>query len=194
MKRWVWALALIVGLASAQAEAKMYRWVDENGNIQYSDKPPIKDPKSGVSEVNKSGTVRKSTQPQTEEEKRLAEQAEREVKEQKRRDKALLQSFSKPEEIDLLRDRQIEVVQTAIQTNKLKRQAVLDKQARLNKQTERFTKQKKPLPSDLEADLAMTRKELDDIDRDTAKRNAEIEDLKKRAEADKRRFIELQGQ
>ncbi|HSC79760.1 MAG TPA: DUF4124 domain-containing protein [Chitinolyticbacter sp.] len=194
MKRWVWALALIVGLASAQAEAKLYRWVDEQGNVQFSDKPPVQDPKGGVSELNKSGTVRKGAPaPQTEEEKLRAQEAERLAKEQKRRDKALLQSFTKPEEIDLLRDRQIEAIQASIQTNKLKRQTLVDRQTRLNKQAERYAKQKKPLPSDLEAEFAIAKKDIDDLDRDTIKRNAEIEEVKKRAEQDKRRFIELQA-
>ncbi|WP_255988171.1 DUF4124 domain-containing protein [Chitinolyticbacter albus] len=194
MKHWVWVATLMVALTSAQAEAKLYRWVDEQGNVQFSDKPPVQDPKGGVSELNKSGTVRKGpTAPPTEEEKLRAKEAELLAKEQKRRDKALLQSFTKPEEIDLLRDRQIEAIQATIQTNKLKRQTLVDRQTRLNKQAERYTKQKKPLPSDLEAEFAVAKKDIDDIDRDTIKRNAEIEEVKKRAEQDKRRFIELQA-
>ena len=35
-----WTLVLIAALAAAPAAAELYKWVDADGNIHYSDKPP----------------------------------------------------------------------------------------------------------------------------------------------------------
>ncbi|TJZ77492.1 DUF4124 domain-containing protein [Chitiniphilus eburneus] len=194
MKRLTLLTGALLLIWAASAEAALYRWVDENGNTQYSDKPPAAQPKGGVTELDKRGIVRKTPQPQMSEEERLRKQeAERQANEARRRDRALLLSFSRPEEVDLLRDQQVEAIQATIQTNKIKRQNASAKLARLNEQADRFAKRKKPIPTDLETDIALTRKEIDEIDLDSQKRQTEIIEVKKRAEADKKRLTELQA-
>lgn len=37
---WVAVLVLICAVVPAQAQQKLYRWVDANGQVQYTDKPP----------------------------------------------------------------------------------------------------------------------------------------------------------
>ncbi|SMC21204.1 protein of unknown function [Andreprevotia lacus DSM 23236] len=181
-------------LLALPAQAKLYRWVDENGKVQYSDKPPQTDPKSGISEVDTRGRVIKEPEKKISEEEKARLQAEEtKQKEIQRRDRALLQSFSKPEEVDILRDRQIEAVQGQLQTNKLRRQTAEDKLARINKNADTLKKRNKPLPADMEADRAVIQKEIDDIDADSKKKLANIEDIKKRAEDDKKRLVELKA-
>ncbi|UXY15773.1 DUF4124 domain-containing protein [Chitiniphilus purpureus] len=184
------ALALMV---SVVAEGRLYRWTDENGQVHYGDKPPLSQPRKGVSELGSSGAVRKSPETLTEEERLLQEEEARQANEQRRRDRALLQSFSRPAEVDLLRDRQVEAIQAVIQTNKIRRKNAQTKLERLIKTGEYYTRQKKLLPADLQTDIALARKEIDDIDRDTLKREDEIAEVKKRAHLDKQRLIELQG-
>ncbi|HVY07250.1 MAG TPA: glutaredoxin family protein [Burkholderiales bacterium] len=41
MKAWMWTSLL--ALACTAAHADLYRWVDENGKVQYSDQPPPAD-------------------------------------------------------------------------------------------------------------------------------------------------------
>ncbi|GAA5784456.1 hypothetical protein GCM10007860_01660 [Chitiniphilus shinanonensis] len=192
MNRLTLLMGTLLLVWAASAEAVLYRWVDENGNTQYSDKPPANQPKGGVTELDKRGIVRKTPQPQmSEEERQRKQEAERQANEARRRDRALLQSFSRPEEVDLLRDQQIDAIQASIQTNKIKRQNASAKLDRLNEQADRYTKRKKPLPTDLETDIALAQKEIGDIDLDTQKRQGEIVEVKKRAEADKKRLQEL---
>ncbi|WP_035054822.1 DUF4124 domain-containing protein [Andreprevotia chitinilytica] len=180
-------------LFAGPLEAKLYKWVDENGNVQFSDKPPVGNTKSGVTELDQRGMVRKVPEKKISEEEKARQQDEQEKqREQQRRDKALLQSFSKPEDIDLLRDRQIEAIQSGIQTNKLRRQSADGRLKRIQEQIARLQKAKRQLPADLDADRAVAQKEIDDIDADTQKKLAEIEDVKKHAAADKQRFVELQ--
>lgn len=40
ISHWVTALALTCAVVPAQAQQKLYRWVDANGQVQYTDKPP----------------------------------------------------------------------------------------------------------------------------------------------------------
>jgi glutaredoxin len=47
MKNWM--LVSMLMLACAYAQADLYRWVDENGKIQYSDQPPP----ANIKDVNK---------------------------------------------------------------------------------------------------------------------------------------------
>ncbi|GHD64391.1 DUF4124 domain-containing protein [Jeongeupia chitinilytica] len=186
-------LGLMLVALSAQA-APMYRWVDESGNVQFSDKPPANAPKSGVSELDKRGMVKRGPEKQLSDEERARQQTEaQQRKDAQRRDKALLQSFSKPEEIDLLRDRQVEALQGGLQTNQLRRQSIEQRLARQQQQQQRLLKAKKAVPADLDAEIAVSQKELADLDADSKNKLADIDAVKRRADADKKRLAELRG-
>ena len=187
-------VGLMATLLSLPVQAKLYRWVDENGKVQFSDKPPQTSPQSSVSEVDSRGRVIKApVKPISDEEKAKQQEAQAKLKEQQRRDRALLQSFSSPKDVDFLRDRQIESIQATIQTNKLRRQTAEGKLARIDDQIAKLQKRKRAVPVDLDAERAIAQKELDDIDADTRKQFAAIEEVKQRAEDDKKRLIELQA-
>lgn len=181
-------------LCALTVDARLYRWVDEHGNVQYSDRLPpanIKD----MTELDQRGMVRKAPEKKASAGE-LAQQAseQKTVQEQKRRDRALLQSFSHPEEIDMLRDRQINTVEARVQTNKLRTQGAQDKLKRLTAQADALIKTgKKPVDTTRQADLESTHKELGMLDAEAQKMSAEIATIKERAEADKKRFFELRG-
>ena len=103
-------------LGAAAATGATYKWVDDQGVTHYSDKLP--DTASGATmQMTKSGMVfRKSEPPPTPEQIKL--RAEEEAKnreaakaavEQKRRDDALLNSYTNEREINLVRDRNLAV-------------------------------------------------------------------------------------
>ncbi|WP_432723209.1 DUF4124 domain-containing protein [Jeongeupia wiesaeckerbachi] len=186
-------LGLMLVALSAQA-APLYRWIDDNGNVQFSDKPPVNNPKSGVTELDRRGMVKRAPEKPISDDERARQQAEaQQRKDAQRRDKALLQSFSKPEEIDLLRDRQIEALLGGIQTNKLRRQSAEQRLARQQQQQQRLLKAKKAVPADLDADIAISQKELVDLDADSKTKLTDIDAVKRRADADKKRLAELRG-
>lgn len=184
---------LLVCVALA-AEARLYRWVDDRGNVQYSDSPPPGGAKS-ISELDQRGMVRKTQEKAlTTEEIAQQEVARQKELDMKRRDKALLMSFSRTEEIDFLRNRQIDAVLSRVQTTKLRRQTAEDKLKRLATQENALTKAKKKLPDALLADAENTRKEISVLEAEAKKQDAEIASINERAEADKKRFIELRGE
>ncbi|MGL4995311.1 MAG: DUF4124 domain-containing protein [Deefgea sp.] len=180
-------------LCSPSQAATVYRWVDETGKVQYSDKPPAGQSKS-LMELDKSGRIRKGNEQQLSPvEKAALEEKAKTDQERRRSDKALLQSFSKPEEIDLLRDRQIEAVQAGIQTNQLRRATIAKRAEQQQQQIQRLQKSKRAIPADLQAEIDVSHKEIDDIDKTIVGLQADIDMIKDRAVMQKKRFIELKN-
>lgn len=60
-KLYVCSLALLI---TASAQAGLYRWVDESGNVHFSDKVPASASKKSHSKLNKSGDVTQNVDPE----------------------------------------------------------------------------------------------------------------------------------
>lgn len=191
--RVFWLIAMLA-FCMQGVDARVYRWIDEKGNVQFSDKPPP-DGVKGAAELDAQGMVRKTPEKAASAGEIAAREAERlKALEQRRRDSALLQSFSRPEDIDQLRNRRIDAVNARMQTNKLRKQAVDAKLTRLNTQFVALGKAGKKIPDSLSVDIDATRKELAALDIEAKKMEEEIVAIRERAEADKKRLLELQGQ
>lgn len=194
-------LAILIVLATlpAVSEAKLYKWVDAQGNVHYSDTmPDTQSASKGTSVLNQRAIVVKQAEtPEQREAKLLAEKKARENElirlEQARRDKALVETFANTKEIDRLRDRNLEQVDAGINTNGARRAAAEKRLAALVKQQKQFTGANKTPPKDLLADISNTHSELQQIDRETAARRQERAQLILRAEEDKKRLLELRG-
>jgi hypothetical protein len=65
-KRFLLASASILLLSSLTAQAGLYRWVDEAGEVHFSDKVPVAASRKAVSEMNKNGVVQKTVDPEAE--------------------------------------------------------------------------------------------------------------------------------
>ena len=106
------ALTLGVGVAG-HSQAQLYKWVDENGKVQYSDTVPPAAVDRARKELRSDGTVKADTQrAATAEERRLAglkavEDAKLKViqAERDRKDKALMSSYTDLSDFDRVRDR-----------------------------------------------------------------------------------------
>ncbi|QLI81345.1 DUF4124 domain-containing protein [Chitinibacter fontanus] len=186
-----WLVLILFAASFSTAQAGLYRWVDETGKVQYSDKPPAGQTKGGVAELDKSGRVRNASSSMSEAERAALQAQKQKEIEQRRKDRALLQSFSTPEEVDILRDRQIEALGAAQQTNRLRLQTLQERLNRLNKQTERLAKSKKPIPNDLQTEIDLNRDEINSINESLARQDQELIRIKEKAEADKARLIQL---
>ena len=122
-------VALFVAMAAtlaldARAQGKMYKWVDESGLVHYTDKMPPDAVDKGSIELNKQGIQIRKTAPATTPEQRRARETEDErvrqdAKEQQeiaRRDRALLDSYTSEEDIDLARNRALRTVELSLQS------------------------------------------------------------------------------
>jgi hypothetical protein len=178
------------------AQAAMYRWVDGNGRVQYSDTPPTTYQKSGGAELNKQGLVIKRTQSEAErqaEAARLAEQkriqAERDK--QAQLDRALTQTYTTEAEIDLSRDRALEHHKLAIKGAEIRAEAVNKNLADIHARIARIEKSGRKVGPGLQDQLAQANKESQDLKRTIQNNEAAMGTVREKYAADKARFREL---
>jgi len=182
------------------SQANMYRWVDSNGKVHYSDTLPAHQAGKGHKEISKQGRTVKEVERSalTPEEKQRAEEArqraqlakEQEI-ERQRRDRALLSSFTNESEIDLVRDRALELEQLQITSL----------QARLDDASEKLNFANNTIkkhaagaaPKAAVQSRAEARAELAQISEMLQKSQSNLNVIRAKYEADKLRFRELKG-
>lgn len=94
-------LIMVALLTMSTADARWYKWVDENGNISYQDRPPPSDYTQSTQVLNTQGVTVKRIPGN--EEQRLIEEQQRIKAEKSQRDTMLIKSF--PTETDLTETR-----------------------------------------------------------------------------------------
>lgn len=190
---------LILMLLSLPAAAKMYKWVDENGKTHFGDTIPPQYAKQGNVELNKAGVVVKQTdaaltpeqrKAKEEEEARKKEEA-RKIEEQKRRDSALLNTYTTDKEIDLVRDRNLQQGTLQIQGMELRIKQIQPRLNASHKKAETFKASGKSVPVYLQQEVQETEKEMQHLQETVKQRRQEMEAVRARFEDDKKRFREL---
>lgn len=176
-----------------------YKWVDERGVTHYGDAIPPAYVNAATTELSKKGLVVRQTAPALTDEQRQARQAEldrrneeaQRAREQRRRDNALLNTYTSVSEIDLTRDRnlqQAELSQSGIET---RRKVVAKRLSQLRTEAANYKNNKKPVPAQLKEDMARVQAEIDRLQASLDKGLREIEAIKARFAADRMRYQEL---
>ncbi|MHB1145713.1 MAG: DUF4124 domain-containing protein [Thiobacillus sp.] len=192
------ALAAALLLSVGTAHAQLYRWVDGNGRVHYSDTAPTTYQKSGGAEMNKQGLVVRRTQSEAErqaEAARLAEQKriQAEQNKQAQLDRALTQTYTTEAEIDLARDRALEHHKLAINGARIRAEAVSKNRADLRARMAGIEKDGRKVGAGLQEQLAQADKESQDLKRTIHNNEAAMETVREKYAADKARFRELTG-
>ena len=190
---------LLLALASFPASAKLFKWVDEKGVTHYGDSIPPQYAKQGNEELSKKGLVIKKTDaPATPEQLKAKEEEaekkkveEKQALEQKRRDKALLNTYTNEKEIDLVRDRNLQQGSLQLQSMDLRMKQVQPRHAEAQKKAEGFTAKGKPVPPYLQQELQETDKEMARMQEMIKQKNKEMDEIRAKFEDDKKRFREL---
>lgn len=149
-------------ISTSVCAVNLYKWVDENGDIRYSDRLPPGQVKYKREKLNEHGIVIETreaakTPEEREAEKELrriqeAEMAEqrRQIEEQNKHDRVLLLTFSSEEEMISVRDNRIEVINSVI---RLIENSILTTEERLikleNEADQNFVLQGKEVPGGL---------------------------------------------
>lgn len=191
------AAALILAVGMAQATT-LYRWVDGNGRVHYSDTPPMTYQQSGGAEMSKQGNIIRRTQSQAErqaEAERLAERKriEREQQKQAQLDRALTSTYTTEAEIDLARDRALEHHKLAITGAQTRARAVEANLAELRERMASLEKSGRPVGANIKDQLAQATKESEDLKRGIQSNEEAMENVREKYAADKARFRELKG-
>ncbi len=194
-------LALIASLGLAlPASAKMYKWVDEKGTTHYGETIPPEYANRDRTELNKAGRVVKKEEVLTSEERRAKEQADSQKKtdeaaalEQKRRDKALVNTFSNTDEIELARSRSLQQVDARLSSINAQLKLAADNLVGLKQEAAARTAAGKKVPASLQDDLTESEARQKKLQQDLAKVTAEKAEVNGRYDADKARYKELTG-
>ena len=108
-----------------------------------------------------------------------------------RKEKILLASYTNPEEIDLARDRNLQMDQVALQALTQQKINVTTRTTRNNKAIEGFQSRKKPLPPYLIDELKLAKTESANIDKQLAQLKLSMQATRKHYAEEKARFIAL---
>ncbi len=186
----VCALLCCTQYALAESTGRIVKWKDDKGVTHYGDKIPPQYVNRENSVMNRQGVTVKHNKPVN-----YQEQAQDLARlEQDKKDKALLGAFTSANEIDLARDRNIQLDLIALE-NLNQDKANSQKRYTENKRlADSFTKRKKPIPEDLNNDIARYQEETEKIDQRISDRKQVIENTRKRFEEDKKRYLILKNQ
>ena len=173
---------------------KIIKWVDEKGVTHYGDSMPAKDAGRDSSVINSRGIEVKRDQPLKSQAKNAAtENLDKEAMEQQRRDRTLRAAYTTENEIDLARDRNLQMDEAALQGLQ---QHLITAQGHLaanKKIAEGFNTRKKPVPPDLAQDIKGNQAEIANVEAQITQRRAAMDATRQRFDNDKRRFIELKS-
>ena len=184
---WVFILGMVAASGAASADTRILKWVDKQGVTHYGDRPPsFEESKSNI-EMNKQGMVTKKNAPaeQKNEVKDLQQQ------QQERKDKILLASYTNDNEIDLARDRSLEMNKAAMVSLALQKEGLTARIARNKVTTDGFKTRNKPLPANLDKEFKDAVTQSDRIDKQIADRKLEMEQNRKNYAEDKARYLIL---
>ena len=188
--------ALLLGLGTAHAQ--MFRWVDSNGRVQYSDTPPTTFNRSGGAELNKQGQVVRRTDSEAERRQAAERQAEQKRiqagrQKQAQLDRALMATYTTEAEIDLARDRALDHHKLAIKGAETRARAVDANLAELRTRINAIERRGQPVSPNLEAQLAQATRESQDLKHTILSNREAMDKVREKYAADKARFRELSG-
>ena len=182
------ATSLLVLSGAAYADGKkIVKWVDSSGITHYGDKLPAQEAGRNNSEMNNQGIVTKKNTVSDKKNNLVDEQK----LEQERKEKILLASYTKPEEIDLARDRNLQLDQAALQALTQQKINIANRTTRNNKTAEAILARKKPIPPYLSDELKLAKTESANIDKQLVQRKLSMEATRKHYAEEKARFIAL---
>jgi len=193
--------ALIAGIVfSLPVAAKMYKWVDDKGTTHYGETVPPEYAGKDRTELNKSGRVIEKKEVLTPEERRASEEADAKKRsdeevalERKRRDNALVNTYSNAKEIDLARNRNLQQIEARINSINSQLKMANNNLLAFQKEAETLTKAGKKIYPSLQEDLKESQARSARLQQDLEKATAEKATLDARYDADKARYKELTG-
>ena len=202
------APALAVALAAlvagdAHAQKKIVCWKDKAGKVVgCGDTVPPEYQDSATKELDKRGITRKTTE--TAEERARREAAEKlteaqkaedkkRLAEQRRQDQALINTFTDEKEIDLKRDRDLQVVDAQMTQLRVAHKNAAARHAEAKGRMDAAAKTGKPASDAQKEEFARAQSDMDKAELNLVTREKEKEDIRKKYAEMKSRYIQLRG-
>ena len=188
------ALLILALYSSTCAAAGLYKWQDDKGAVHYSDNPPAVSQNAGVSRLSRDARVLQPAESVADKAARLAaeqqkKQQQAQLREQQRTDRALLERFHSPQEIDAERDRQLQEMAPGLATLNRQQQAAAQRLSQLQAEARAHP----AMPDGLASQISEQQRLLGGIREQLKLRQDDMARLRARAEQDGRRLRELQS-
>ena len=205
--------ALAIGLTVSTstftpAQAQLYKWIDDEGNVRYSDRLPVDQRKRGHQKLSNQGRVVETQEAATppEEAKRLREEKQREEEQarlkaeeeakiqavKEHHDKVLLMTFSNENEIIEVEKERVEVITSVIRLLRKNMAKEIETLEDLEKRAKRqYTDQGKEVPGGLAQNIDYFGEKIRGIEHQLELKLAERERLKQQYAEDLIRYREL---
>ena len=206
MKR---AIFLATALLYVPLAGAVYKCVDEKGLTRIGDTPPDQCANVVMYEVTTTGKVLRKIDPtpsadslkQVREEEARKREADKQAAMQKRKDEALLNTYANEKEFDVARDRNIDPIRGRIRAAHERLKVIDARQAKITEEMEFYQSGKKKSskketdgpPPMLVAERESLDKEKGSITSQIERQEKEIEDLKARYDADRKRWVALKS-
>ncbi|MDD2699619.1 MAG: DUF4124 domain-containing protein [Sideroxydans sp.] len=185
------SVAALLAAVSLNAEAKLYKWVDENGTTHYGETIPPRYANREMQTLDKGRLQERESSRDKPGQSHKVKSEEELLAE--RRDNALLNTYSSEQEIDLSRDRNLQQVEARITSYNTLLKSANENLASLQQEQERITKQNRKIPKSLMEDLESAQQRIDQFQTELDTNLAELEAVKEKYAADKARYRELKG-
>ena len=192
-------LLLSLLLAPPILSAKLYKWVDENGEVHYSDKVPSQYQKGAHSELDKRGIQRKQVDAaKTKEEiakeqelERLRAEQQRLIEEQWKEDQVLLRTFRSEDDILMTRNGSITAVDVTIQVTRSNIRRMKFKLAEMQQRAAQIERQGRAVSQKQLQSIESTRRQLKESYTAIIRQEQKKEVIRTKAASDLDRFRKL---
>jgi len=178
---------------SMGAEAALFKWVDDNGETHYGEVVPPEYANKDRVQFDDKGHVIKAKQADPNTNPAVGNSAEQKAAlEQRRKDKALLNTYSNEKEIDLARDRNLQLVEARIKN-------IVEMQKSAQEDLDSYRKEAKEvgagkaIPASIQADISTAENRIAKLKQDMDSAKAKADSVRAAFEADKARYRELIG-
>ncbi len=182
--------------AAPQSTTRMYKCIDASGRTYYTQVPPTECLGRNAEELSRQGRVVKQIEVLTPEqqaareaEKKKRAEAEKLAAEERRKNTALLNTYSSVKDIEEARRIALAQAQEAIKTSEGKIKEAEKRRAGFDKEKEFYAR--KPIPRKLQQDIQENDLNVKKEQEILESRKREISNLNARYDDDKRRYLEI---
>ncbi len=198
---------ILLGMSSIASAGKLYKWIDENGEVRYSDRMPVSEVKRKHQTLNAQGIVIATKEAaRTEEEIKVGKEAakelqakqevERQNKEaQGRVDKVLLLTFSSEKEMSRVKNDRIDVLDSVIRLIYKSIATTEERLSRFQKTAqEQYISKNKEVPGGLAQNIEESTRKLENREKQLSLKLGEKFKIEAQHEVDVARFRLLNDQ
>ncbi|MGO8753928.1 MAG: DUF4124 domain-containing protein [Gallionellaceae bacterium] len=181
-----------LGLAAGQKSGEtLYKWVDDKGEVHYGEVIPPEYADRDKTQLDKNGIKIKQKPKTSAADSSVKTPEEQAAIDRRRKDNALLNTYSNEKEIDLARDRNLQQVEARISSIEMQLKSAQSSQNGYGQELARLQKAKKNVPDSLQSDVDSANSRVSELENDLKEAQDKAAAVRAAFAADKARFHEL---